>query len=135
VLSFGRAPLLEEFEPFSVRLAPNIALGLDPFGPRARPIWRIRALRYDPLKSELARVLKHRCAIALKVFGVSDEVQPGARQQLGEHALGPDQALRRQQLEQLMLSLSNRGERDADLVGAKAVHQMRPPATGLFHQV
>jgi hypothetical protein len=52
-----------------------------------------------------------------------------------ELGLGPDQALRRQQLEQLMLSLSNRGERDADLVGAKAVHQMRPPATGLFHQV
>ena len=52
-----------------------------------------------------------------------------------ELGLGPDQAIRRQQLEQLMLSFSNRGERDAEVIGAKAVHQMRPPTPGLFHQV
>ena len=52
-----------------------------------------------------------------------------------ELGLGPDQAVRREQLEQLMVSISDRGERDADLIGAKAVHQMRPPPSGLFHQV
>jgi hypothetical protein len=52
-----------------------------------------------------------------------------------ELGLGPDQAVRREQLEQIMVSLSDRGERDADLIGAKAVHQMRPPTSGLFHQV
>jgi hypothetical protein len=52
-----------------------------------------------------------------------------------ELGLGPDQVVRREQLEQIMVSLSDRGERDADLIGAKAVHQMRPPTSGLFHQV
>jgi len=52
-----------------------------------------------------------------------------------ELGLAPDQAVRRQQLEQIMVSLSDPGERNADIIGAKAVHQMRPPTPGLFHQV
>ena len=47
-----------------------------------------------------------------------------------ELGLGPDQVVRREQLEQIMVLLSDRGERDADLIGAKAVHQMRPPTFG-----
>ncbi len=42
---------------------------------------------------------------------------------------------RREQLAQTMLSLAENGKRDADVVGAKAVHQMRPPPAGLFHQI
>ena len=36
-----------------------------------------------------------------------------------ELGLGPDQAVRREQLEQIIVSLSDRGERDADLIGTK----------------
>ena len=60
----------------AVLRTPHIALGLDPFGPRSRPIWGVRALRHDAFEAKFARVLKYRCAVALKVFGVSDEVQP-----------------------------------------------------------
>ena len=41
---------------------------------------------------------------------------------------------RREQLEQVFVSLINAGECDPEVLRAKAVHQLRPPAAGLFHQ-
>ncbi len=42
---------------------------------------------------------------------------------------------RREQLEQIFVSLINAGECDPEVLRAKAVHQLRPPAAGLFHQI
>ena len=49
--------------------------------------------------------------------------------------LAESDSKRREQLEQTMLTLAENGERDAEIIGAKAVHQMRPPPAGLFHQI
>jgi len=47
----------------------------------------------------------------------------------------PSDSKRREQLARAMLTLAENGERDAEIIGAKAVHQMRPPPAGLFHQI
>ena len=39
------------------------------------------------------------------------------------------------QLEQIFVSLINAGECDPEVLRAKAVHQLRLPAAGLFHQI
>ena len=41
---------------------------------------------------------------------------------------------RREQLEQVFLTIFNFGEHDPDMIRARAVQQMRAPAAGLFHQ-
>ena len=53
-----------------------------------------------------------------------------------ELGIGPDEAGRdrRDQLATLMFALIKGGETDAEVIGMHAVHQMRPPAAGLFHQ-
>ncbi len=56
-----------------------------------------------------------------------------ARAELGISYAESD-ANRREQLAQLMISLARDGEGDADVIRAQAVHQMRPPAAGLFHE-
>lgn len=50
--------------------------------------------------------------------------------------IGPDQSdrERREQLEQAIVSLINAGESDPEVIRAKVVHQLKPPAAGLFHQ-
>ena len=40
---------------------------------------------------------------------------------------------RREELAALMIKLAKDGELDVDAIRAQAVHQMRPPASGLFH--
>jgi len=53
-----------------------------------------------------------------------------------ELGLGPDEGDkdRREHLAKIMLSLSKGGETDPDVIRTQAVHQMRPPSAGLFHQ-
>ncbi len=41
---------------------------------------------------------------------------------------------RRNQLAMLMFALIEGGESDPEVIRMHAVHQMRPPAAGLFHQ-
>ena len=41
---------------------------------------------------------------------------------------------RREQLVQVFLTIFNFGERDPEVIRARAVQQMRLPAAGLFHQ-
>ncbi len=53
-----------------------------------------------------------------------------------ELGIGPDDAGRdrRNQLATIMFALVKDGETDPNVVRAHAVHRMRPPAAGLFHQ-
>ncbi len=53
-----------------------------------------------------------------------------------ELGLGPDEGDkdRRDHLATIMLALSKGGETDPEAIRTQAVHQMRPPAAGLFHQ-
>jgi len=45
-----------------------------------------------------------------------------------------DDKERREQLEQVFLTIFNFGERDPEVIRARAVQQMRLPTAGLFHQ-
>jgi hypothetical protein len=53
-----------------------------------------------------------------------------------ELGIGPDDAGRdrREHLAALMFSLARAGESDPEVIRMHAVHRMRPPAAGLFHQ-
>jgi hypothetical protein len=53
-----------------------------------------------------------------------------------ELGIDPDEAGRdrREHLAALMFALSKAGESDPEVIRMHAVHQMRPPASGLFHQ-
>ena len=53
-----------------------------------------------------------------------------------ELGLSPDDGDkdRREHLAMIMLALSKGGETDPEVIRLQAVHQMRPPAAGLFHQ-
>ena len=53
-----------------------------------------------------------------------------------ELGIGPEECgkERREQLEQVLLTIFNFGERDPEVIRARAVQQMRSPAAGLFHQ-
>ena len=53
-----------------------------------------------------------------------------------ELGIGPDDAGRdrRADLAALMFSLARAGESDPEVIRMHAVHRMRPPAAGLFHQ-
>ena len=53
-----------------------------------------------------------------------------------ELGIGPEECdkERREQLEQVFLTIFNFGEHDPEVIRARAVQQMRLPAAGLFHQ-
>jgi len=53
-----------------------------------------------------------------------------------ELGIGLDEAGRdrRNQLATIMFALAKGGESDPEVIRMHAVHQMRPPASGLFHQ-
>ncbi len=50
--------------------------------------------------------------------------------------IGPNESdrQRREQLEQAIVSLIHAGEINPEAIRAKAVHRLKPPAAGLFHQ-